>query len=75
MAPHELAIRIIATAAFVQLNDAAELLSLNLKFNWIYRPGADLFLVFNKTWDATGFGQRTRRDRQAILKVTCLFAV
>jgi hypothetical protein len=65
----------LSTAAFVQLNDAAELLSLNLRFNWIYRPGADLFLVLNESWDATGFGQRTRRDRQAILKVTYMFAV
>ncbi len=64
----------LSTSAFVQFNDAAELLSLNLKLNWIYRPGADLFLVFNETWDATGFGQRTRRDRQAILKLTYLFA-
>ncbi len=65
----------LSTAAFVQLNDAAELLSANLRFNWIYRPGADLFLVLNETWDATGFGQRTRRDRQAILKVTYLVAL
>jgi len=65
----------LSTSAFVQFNDAAELLSANLRFNWIYRPGADVFLVFNETWDATGFGQRTQRDRQAILKVTYLFAV
>jgi len=65
----------LSTAAFVQLNDAAELLSLNLRFNWIYRPGADFYLVLNETWDAAGFGQRTQRDRQAILKVTYLFAV
>jgi hypothetical protein len=65
----------LSTAAFVQFNDTAELLSLNLRFNWIYRPGADIFLVLNQTWDATGLGQRTRRDRQAILKVTYLFAL
>jgi hypothetical protein len=53
----------------------AELLSANVRFNWIYRPGADIFLVFNETWDAAGFGQRTQRDRQAVLKVTYLFAV
>ena len=47
---------------------------MDVRFNWSYRPGADIFLVFNETWDATGFGQRKERDRQAILKVTWLFA-
>jgi hypothetical protein len=65
----------LATSAFIQFNDAAELLAANLRLNWTYRPGADLFLVLNETWDAAGFGQRTRRDRQAILKVTYLFAM
>jgi len=64
----------LSTAAFVQFNDAAELLSMNLRLNWIYRPGADVFLVFNETWDAPGFGRRAQRDRQAILKLTYLFA-
>jgi hypothetical protein len=64
----------LSTAAFVQLNDAAELLSMNVRFNWSYRPGADVFLVFNETWDAPGFGRRTERDRQAVLKLTWLFA-
>jgi len=65
----------LSAVAFVQFNDAAELLSLNLRVNWIYRPGADIFLVVNDTWDAAGFGRRTQRDRQAILKVTYLFAL
>jgi hypothetical protein len=64
----------LATAAFVQFNDAAELLALNVRFNWIYRPGADLFLVLNETWDAPGLGRRSQRDRQAILKLTYLFS-
>ncbi|MCZ6727726.1 MAG: hypothetical protein O7A98_10300, partial [Acidobacteria bacterium] len=29
-----------------------EELGLNLRFNWIYEPGADLFVVFNQSWNA-----------------------
>ncbi len=49
----------LSTAAFVQWSDAAELLSMNVRLNWSYRPGADVFLVFNETWDARGLGRRT----------------
>ncbi len=65
----------LSTAALVQWSDAAELLGANLRLGWTYRPGADLFLVLNQTWDAPGLGSRTMRDRQAILKLTYLFAV
>lgn len=59
--------------AFLQYNDSAELLAANLRFNWIYRPGADLFIVFNQNWDAPTLGQRQRRDRQLVVKFTYLF--
>lgn len=64
----------LTTAAFVQFSDAAELLSANLRVGWTYRPGADIFLVLNQTWDAPDFARRTERNRQAILKLTYLFA-
>jgi hypothetical protein len=64
----------LSAAAFAQWSDTAELLAMNVRLNWIYRPGADVFLVFNETWDAPGLGRRTERDRQAILKLTWLFA-
>ncbi len=50
--------------AFLQYNDAAELVAANVRFNWIYRPGADLFLVYNETWDAPDV-QRHRDPRSA----------
>ena len=59
--------------AFVQYNDDAELVAANVRFNWIYRPGADLFVVFNQNWDAPTFSSRERRDRQVIVKFTYLF--
>ncbi len=65
----------LATSAFVQFSAAAELLAANLRIGWTYKPGADVFLVFNQTWDAPTLGLRTERDRQAILKMTYLIAV
>jgi len=58
--------------AFLQYNDAAELVAANVRFNWIYRPGADLFLVLNETWDAPRFSATETRDRQLIMKLTYL---
>jgi hypothetical protein len=57
---------------FVQYNDLAELLSLNLRFNWIYRPGADLFVVYNQTWGSPTGGGLDKRDRRFIVKFTYL---
>ena len=64
----------LSTAALVQFSDAAELLGANLRLGWTYKPGADVFLVFNQTWDAPELGLRTGRDRQAILKMTYLIS-
>ncbi len=61
------------TNTYVQYNDAAELLSLNLRFNWLYRPGADLFLVFNQNWNAPSLGDLSEGDREIIVKFTYLF--
>lgn len=60
------------TNTYIQYNDAAELLSLNLRFNWLYRPGADLFIVFNQNWGAPGLSDLTSGDREVILKFTYL---
>jgi hypothetical protein len=60
---------------YVQYNDAAELVSLNLRFNWLYRPGADLFIVFNQNWSAPGLSDLTARDRAVIVKFTYLFGL
>jgi len=65
----------ISTNAFIQYNDSADLVSLNLRFNWIYRPGADIFLVYNHNWIAPGLGDLGTRERQAILKFTYLLSL
>ena len=52
----------------MQYNDAAELVGLNMRFNWEYRPGADLFVVYNENWAAPTFSAReTTRGSSAHL--------
>lgn len=58
---------------FLQYNDLSEIASVNLRFSWNYRPGSDLFLVYNQTWDAPSLSSLKRRDRQLMLKATYLF--
>ncbi len=57
--------------SFVQYNDSDDLMSINSRINWIYKPGADLFLVYNQEWE-TGNGT-VAADRAIILKFTYLF--
>lgn len=58
---------------FLQYNSADELISVNSRFNWIYKPGADVFLVYNQSWDT---GNATRpADRAVIFKFTYLFTL
>ncbi len=56
-----------------QYNDAAELVGVNVRFNWIYKPGADLFVVYNENWDAPTFSARETTLRQLIVKFTYLW--
>ena len=59
--------------ALTQWSDAAELLGVNVRFNWIYRPGADLFLVYNKQWQAASLSRTETLGDQLVLKFTYLF--
>ena len=57
-----------------QYNDEEELLSFNVRYNWMYRPGSDLFVVLNQAWDAPhGISGLDRRDTQLIVKFTYLW--
>ncbi len=60
--------------AFVQWSDSAEVLGLNLRYNWIYRPGADLFVVYNKAWQATSLSHTETTGDQVVVKFTYLFS-
>lgn len=61
------------TDALVQYNNLSDDFAVNLRFNWIYKPGADLFVVFNQTWEAPGLDRFEQRDRQVIVKFTYLY--
>lgn len=45
--------RKLLSSAFVQLNSAAKLSSVNLRVRYIFRPNSDLFVIYNQT---TGVG-------------------
>ncbi len=56
--------------SFIQYSDADELVTMNIRFNWIYRPGADLFIVYNQNRV-----NRTLENRALILKFTYLWSL
>ena len=51
---------------------SGELAGINLRYNWIYRPGADLFVVYNQTWDALSLSRLITNDQRLIIKFTKL---
>ncbi len=57
----------------VQYNDFDEQVGVNLRVNWIYRPGADLFVVYNQNWMAPELSALQRQDRQLAVKFTYLW--
>ena len=63
----------MGTSLFAHYNDADEIVSLNARLQWRYKLGLDLFVVFNENWDASGFDDRTTRDRRITVKLTHLF--
>ncbi len=56
-----------------QYNDAAELAGINVRFNWIYKPGANLFVVYNHNWDAPTLSARETARRELIVKFNYLW--
>lgn len=56
-----------------QYNDAAELAGINVRFNWIYKPGANLFVVYNHNWAAPTFSARETARRELIVKFNYLW--
>ncbi len=56
-----------------QYNNAAELAGINVRFNWIYKPGANLFVVYNHNWDTPTFSARETARRELIVKFNYLW--
>ena len=45
---------------------------MNARFHWIYRPGSDLFIVYNENWTAETINRREPLGRQVIVKLNFL---
>jgi hypothetical protein len=58
--------RALLLSALAQFNTASDLASVNARLRWIWRPGSDVYIVFNR---ATGEGLE-RRTWQLMLKAT-----
>jgi hypothetical protein len=60
-------------AALVQYNSTARLLSANVRLRWEYRPGSEVFLVYNDGRDTLAGGPRLLLNRSLTFKFTRLF--
>jgi hypothetical protein len=60
-------------AALVQYNSANNVVSTNARFRWEYRPGSELFLVYNDGRDTLPPGAPVLLSRSLTFKLTRLF--
>ena len=56
--------------SYIQYVDTENMISMNTRLNWIYKPGSDLFIVYNQNW----IGGETE-NRALILKFTYLWTL
>ena len=56
----------------LQYNDLSGDLGTNVRLHWIYRPGSDLFVVYNENWMAEDLRRRQSTHRQIAVKFTYL---
>ena len=54
----------------LQYNDLSGDLGTNVRLHWIYRPGSDLFVVYNENWMAEDLRYRQSTHRQIAVKFT-----
>ena len=57
---------------FLQYNDGSRLANFNFLLWYIYRPGSDLYIVYNQGWDTDLLGPHSyrARDRSLTVKLT-----
>jgi hypothetical protein len=60
------------TSALLQYNSDARNISANVRLRWEYRPGSELFLVYNEERDTLARGVPDMRNRAFIVKVNRL---
>jgi hypothetical protein len=59
--------------SYIQWNDLEERLSANFLLGWEYRPGSDIYLVYNEIQDRFETPRLSPRDRILMLKWTYNF--
>ena len=63
-----------ALMALVQYNSEGHVIGANVRFRWEYRPGSDLFVVYNEGRDTSlGVNRSELSARSFVVKVTRLF--
>jgi hypothetical protein len=63
-----------ALMALVQYNSESSVLGANVRFRWEFKPGSDLFVVYNEGRDTTlGVNRSQLNGRSFVVKVTRLF--
>lgn len=62
----------LSTNALIQYNGLDSDFSTNIRFNYIHRPGSDLFVVFTENRGGEDFVWRRLSDRGLVVKVTYL---
>lgn len=55
--------------SYIQYNDARRLASLNVLFWFIYRPGSDLYIVYDQGWETGLSGPQSMRPRKKSLAI------
>ena len=60
-------------SALVQYNAAGSLVGTNARLRWEYRPGSELFVVYNEERDTLGRRLPDLRNRTVVVKVNRLF--
>jgi hypothetical protein len=60
-------------SALIQFNSSANSISANVRLRWEYRPGSELFVVFNEERDTLAPRFPATRNRAFIVKVNRFF--
>lgn len=60
-------------SGLVQYNSRTKTLGANVRFRWEYRPGSELFVVYNDQRDTEARGFPELQNRAVIVKINRLF--
>ena len=60
-------------SALVQVNSSNDSLGANIRLRWEYRPGSELFVVYNEQRDTLDRGYPDLHNRAFIIKITRMF--